>query len=235
MPYTNSLYKFPHLHGNPAALFIKVFVPALQALFTKLSVPAWRALQQQVTKVSVPAWQALQQQVTKVSVPAWQALQHCLQKFLYLHDKPCSTVYKSFCTCMTSPAATGYKSFCTCVTSPAATVIPPTLSMKRPSSLISLYSSIQIGWDISSSTTAFELRVRHRGCRLMTSPELLFNWATSLVITACSSNDWWCKITWTINTILSSNCNSLWLVNLLTVVKLYKKKVNASDLWAQQQ
>jgi hypothetical protein len=40
----------------------------------------------------------------------------------------------------------------------------------------------------------------------------LFNWATSLVITACSSNDWWCKITWTINTVLSSNC--LWLVNL---------------------
>ena len=97
------------------------------------------------------------------------------KSFCTCETRPAATVYRSFCTCMTSPAATVYKSFCTCVTRPAAIVIPPTLSMNRPSSLISLYSSIQIGWDISSSTTAFELRVRHRGCRLMTSPELLFN------------------------------------------------------------
>jgi hypothetical protein len=65
--------------------------------------------------------------------------------------------------------------------------------------LMSLYSSTEMGWDVWSSTTAFELRIRHRGRRLTTSPELLCNCATRFVMTACSSNDWWCRITCTKN------------------------------------
>lgn len=152
--------------------------------------------------------------------------------------------------------------FLTCVTRPAATVIPPTLSMNRPSSLMSLYSSIQMGCDVSSSTTAFELHTRHRGRHLTTSPELLCNWATSLVITACSSNDWWWRITCiahtnTMNITLyptgsgsESACISglkfqfvlvTWLFCFqdrlcwIYTDKLYKKKINASDQHYQHQ
>lgn len=135
--------------------------------------------------------------------------------------------------------------------------------MNRPSSLMSLYSSIQMGRYVSSSTTAFELRTRHRGRRLTTSPELLCNWATSLMITACSSNDWWCRITCIAHTdtmnitlypaVSSSECTSTsrlkwnffgYLVSYFAfhdilcckyIDKPYKKKINANDWYCQHQ